>query len=209
MCGGGGPEKPKPTASERASVAIAERELQHFDTVYAPLEQEAINESSRENLATESRILRGRANADLAAEADANSKADVISLRNSADRFITDSGAAADDLSRVSSQTDQSARATATNRFTNKRLDVVKTGRDMARGVQSGLGDQINRETNTALTNLRNANLKRNSSLQAITTLASGAAQGIARREQTKTPEPSIPVDPRLGPNYGPTTRIA
>lgn len=183
MCGGGTPKKPEPTASELESLRIAELNQAHHRLVFKPLELDAIDEGSRVNLESESNSLRGRVNADIAI-ANQQNGLPVVSLRNGKSQFITDVGDTTNDVATVATQADIAARKTAQGRFTDKKLNVVKTGRDMARSVTSGLEKASDRETATAITNLRNKNNQRNANLAALTTLAGGVAQGLALKKQ-------------------------
>lgn len=189
MCGGSKPEKPKPTQSEIKQQEIAARDLKHFEQNYLPLEFDAIADASPAGRDREAEILKGRANADVAAEAQAATAANRVSLRNGTTQFVADSGDTQNAIGAAQSRAAQGAAQVADQRFKEKNLQVIKTGRDMARTVHSGLSSAADAEVTREKASLRSRAIKNAAKMQAFTDLASaGITAGAVASLRPKKP---------------------
>ena len=193
MCGPKKPKKPKATASEIKQAEIGARDVQRFENTFLPLELDAIKEASVGVRDKEARILKGRTTADLAQDSAIARGSNRINLRNGGDAFASESSRTSNAVAEAGSQASQGAERIADDRFAKKGLDVAKTGRDLARSVNSGLSTAADSEVMRQRSKLKADAIRSAAKMKAITDLASAGASIYALRGGgqpfTKNPE--------------------
>jgi len=182
MCGGSKPKKPEPTASEQTQARIAVDDLRRFEDVFVPLEREAIAHASPETRAREEALISGRANADIYADAATAQNANTVNLRQGADAFVTGIGSVQRGTDAAAGSGRTQAAIAAGDRATQRELDVVKTGRGMARTVSSGISRAADLEVSSEQAHLRAKAIKDKAKMDAFNQMVgTAAAVGAAK----------------------------
>lgn len=213
MCIGPKPKKPKPTEADKQNLRNAENDLAHFRENYAPLEAIARDGTRTRNRDAEAKFFKGRSNADVQQAAAEIRKGNVKHLGQGSAAFAMASGKAEEGLREVGAQANIDANTMADQRHIGRTLDVLKTGRGIARTADAGIDLAADIQTANNISRMRSKAITTQAAMGAVSDIAGGALQGFAYKrslgqmpQASTTPTPSawqgepvtmLSIDPR------------
>ncbi len=176
-----GPEKVKPTAAEIQQEKNAVEMNRHFNSLYKPLEKQAI-EQAKELTKEERRGLNaGRGSADIAQQAEQNKAQARETARASGADMNSDAATAG--LRRTEDAITEGRNDVQTDSFNkaqsaedNERLSLIEAGRDKSTRTDAGLRQQADTEASSARAKLEREQMLDSTRQQAFGNLATTAA---------------------------------
>jgi len=177
------PKQQRPSAEEQALARRSMKEDQRYEDAFRPLEQQAISELKTADSDKRSAMLSGRHNADLENQAqglrqvglqeDTQSGRGVSSGRTTA-RAAEHASTIESGRKRLQVDADQTAR----DSIDADRLNVMQTGRGLARGSQSTLTQSANLANSKAASKLNAQGLRDQARIGALGDVTGAAIAG-------------------------------
>lgn len=201
-------QKQRPSAQEVALAQQAVWDQQRHTEAYLPLEMDAIKELDTADAGKRSAMLAGRANADLEQQArkvaevgkQTDAKAETFGGGSTAMRGFRHAGALAQGRDALRVNADQKAR----DSIDQDRLNVIKTGRDVARQARSGLTASARLESSANASKLNAQAIKDQSRAAAIMQVGSAAAvKGFRTYDRAFSKVDNVNPDGTVNPNGG------
>ena len=186
--------KQRPSAQDIQTAKVAVAKNARFNEAFAVLEQQAVDELQTANADKQSDMVAGRQNADL--EAEASSVKMQAEQGMSASGTSPSGGIAVDSGMRRSAAVQDGRLAlqvgadeTGRDSIDQDRLNVIKTGQDVARGAQSSLTHSARLQNSKNATSLRANQMVDQARMSAIGEFAGAALAGgyIAHDKATAT----------------------
>ncbi|QIB67170.1 hypothetical protein [Kineobactrum salinum] len=198
------PSKQKASAQEKLAAETAVKDLKRHEKAFRPIEQAAIKELTNADAGARSEMLSSRSNADLEA---ASAAAKEKGFRQLTEKTGA-SGAARMSLANNAALTSEektglriAADQGARDSIDADTLNVIKTGRDTARGAQSGLTQAARVANKNASSKLQAQATKDAAKAEAIGgVVGAGAARGYVEYDRATARKGA-----KLGPDqFGP-----